>query len=107
MMNRFWNDQAGFVISTELMIVATLLVLGMIAGLVSIRSQIVQELGDVAAAISEFDQTFSFAAITGHTSSMAGADFDDALDFCENAITDDPVGAEPICMELESPATEE
>ena len=83
LMNRLWNDEAGFIISTELMIVATILVLGMIVGLVSIRDQIVQELADVAEAISEFNQTFSFTGVSGHNSSTAGSRFTDALDNCD------------------------
>lgn len=107
MMKRIWNDQAGFVVSTELMLVATILVLGVLVGLVSIRDQLVQELGDTAAAIADFNQSFSDSGVTGHSSSTAGSDFADVIDFCQNAITDDPIDAEPICIELDNPATPE
>lgn len=85
LLSRLWNDDAGFIISTELMIVATVLVLGILVGLVSIREQLVQELADVAEAISEFNQSFTFAAVTGHSSSTAGSDFVDVVDFCDQA----------------------
>ncbi|MEQ8789780.1 MAG: hypothetical protein RIC55_26030 [Pirellulaceae bacterium] len=83
--NRLWNDEAGFIISAELMIVATVLVLGMLVGLVSVRDQVVQELADVAEAISDFDQTYTFAGVSGHTSTTAGSDFIDIVDFCDVA----------------------
>lgn len=107
LLNRLWNDEAGFVVSTELMIVATVLVIGMLVGLVSIREQIVQELADVAEAISEFDQSFSFAAITGHSSSTAGADFVDALDFCDIADGGAALGTSSACVAVNLAEDEE
>lgn len=106
-MNRLWNDEAGFIISTELMIIATILVLGMIVGLAAIREQIVQELADVAEAISEFDQSFSFSAITGHAASTAGADFVDALDFCDIADCGALPGTSAACVNVAVAAGEE
>ena len=83
--NRFWNDEAGFVVSTELILIATILVIGMLVGLVSVRDQVVQELADVAAAISDLDQSYSYTGTTGHTSHTAGSDFQDRIDFCDIA----------------------
>jgi hypothetical protein len=107
MLLRLWNDEVGFVISFELMLVATILVIGMIVGLVTIRDQLIQELGDVAAAIAGVNQSYSYSGITGHFSSTAGSNFVDRIDACQNAITDDPGGAEPMCIELDTPATPE
>ena len=107
LVNRLWSDEAGFVVSTELMIVATVLVIGMLVGLVSIREQIVQELADVAEAISEFDQSFSFAAVSGHTSSTAGADFVDALDFCDIPDGGAIAGTSSACVNVNAAEDEE
>ena len=107
LVTRLWNDEAGFVVSTELMIVATVLVIGMLVGLVSIREQIVQELADVAEAISEFDQSFSFAAVSGHSSSTAGADFVDALDYCDIADGGATPGTSSACVNVNLPEDEE
>ena len=107
MLLRLWNDEVGFVISFELMLVATILLIGMIVGLATIREQLVQELGDVAAAIAGSNQSFSYSGVTGHFSSTAGSNFTDLIDACQNAITDDPGDAEPMCIELDMPATPE
>lgn len=46
-----WNDEDGFVLSSELVLIATVLVLGSLVGLVSLRNQIVGELSDMSQAI--------------------------------------------------------
>ena len=107
---RLWNDECGFIVSAELVLVATILVLGMIVGLVSLRDQIVQELGDVAAAFSQLNQSYSFSGVTGHTSNTAGSQFADRTDFCDADSTsgnaDDPRNP-PVCISVISPATAE
>ena len=85
MLNRVWNDEAGFVVSTELILIATILVIGMLVGLVSVRDQVVQELADVAEAVSDLDQSYSFTGTTGHTAHTAGSDFEDLTDNCDLA----------------------
>ncbi len=80
---RLWQDEAGFVISSELIFIMTIVVIGLVTGLVTVRDQIVLELADVADAFSEIDQSYSFAAITAAVGSVAGSSFADAPDFCE------------------------
>ena len=82
-LKRLWESDEGVIVSAELVLIATILVLGVLVGIASIRDQIVQELGDVAAAMSTTVQSYSFAAVTGHTSSMAGSSFGDRTDFCD------------------------
>jgi hypothetical protein len=84
MVRKLWMDEAGFVVSTELILVAVLLVIGMIAGLATIRDQVVQELGDVAVAVSDVNHSYRFSGVTGHSSSTAGSSFADRLDFCDD-----------------------
>lgn len=83
MFQQFWNDENGFVVSTELVLIATVLVLGMIVGLTTLRDQVIAELADVAAAFSNSNQSYSFSGITGHSSSTSGSIFNDNLDFCD------------------------
>ena len=87
MFQQLWNDENGFVVSTELVLIATVLVLGMIVGLTTLRDQVIAELADVAAAMSDTNQSYSFTGITGHSSSTAGSDFIDNEDFCDEAVT--------------------
>jgi hypothetical protein len=97
-LKRLWNEEDGFVVSAELVLIGTILVIGMIVGLASLRDQVVQELGDVAAAISQIVQSYSYSGITGHTSRIAGSKFDDKTDFC-----DFPADLEwraPVCISL-------
>ena len=82
-MNRLWSDEAGFVVSSELVLIASIAVLGMIVGLTTLRDQVVAELVDVADAISTLNQTYSYSGLTGHSSSTAGTIFSDVLDFCD------------------------
>ena len=93
-----WRDETGFVVSAELVLIATILVIGMIVGLASLRDQVVQELGDVGAAISQVVQSYSWSGITGHTSSVAGSTFTDTTDACD-APADD-AGAAPLCIDV-------
>ncbi|WP_315851556.1 Flp family type IVb pilin [Gimesia algae] len=85
MFQQFWNDENGFVVSTELVLIATVLVLGMIVGLTTLRDQVIAELADVAAAFSNSNQSYSFSGITGHSSSTSGSLFTDNTDFCDVA----------------------
>lgn len=84
-MSQLWKDEAGFIVSADLILVSSILVLGMMVGLVSIRDQIVQELGDVSMAFAGLRQTYTWQGITGHTSSVAGSVFQDSTDFCDSA----------------------
>jgi Flp pilus assembly pilin Flp len=80
---RFWNEQDGAIVSAELMLVATILVIGAIVGLKSVRDAVVTELADVAQAIANVNQSFSFSGTTGHGAFTAGSQFTDNLDFCD------------------------
>jgi len=78
-----WNDEAGFIISAELILIATILVIGMVVGLQTIRETVTTEMADVAAAIGSLNQSYNFGGITGHNSSVAGSSFVDYTDFCD------------------------
>lgn len=64
MLTRFVNDEAGFIISAELVLVATLLVIGMIVGLSEIQHAVVNELNDVGDAIGKLNQSYSFSGFS-------------------------------------------
>lgn len=98
MLTKFWNDEAGFVVSSELVLIGTILVLGVVVGLATVRDQVVQELGDLALAISNINQSYSFSGVTGHTSSVSGSRFYDRLDFCDTNV--DTALEEPWCINV-------
>lgn len=85
LINRFWNETDGAIVSAEIMLVATILVLGVIVGLKSVRDSVVTELADVAQAIANVDQSFCYSAVTGHAANSGGGQFEDQVDFCDLA----------------------
>ena len=98
-LHRLWADEAGFVVSAELVLVATILVIGMIVGLTTVRDQVVQELGDIALAIGAVNQSYTYNGVRGHSSETAGSQFYDQPDFCDqNGI--DPPGRAPACISI-------
>lgn len=107
---RLGNDETGFVVSTELVLIATVLVIGMLVGLVSVRDQVVQELADIAAAVSDIDQSYDYTGHTGHTSHVAGSDFKDRTDFCDSAgeqIVDPACVVASACVNVSLEPTDE
>jgi hypothetical protein len=100
MMNQLWNDEAGFIVSSELVLVATVLVLGMIVGISSVRNAVVQELADVASAIGKVNQSYSFSAVTGHNSSTAGSQYIDLNDECEITSNTGVANTSEVCVDV-------
>jgi Flp pilus assembly pilin Flp len=73
MFSRLMKDEAGFVVSAELIFIATLLVIGLVAGWVAIRNTVVSELSEVAAAIGSVDQSYSFTGLSNCGGMTAGS----------------------------------
>lgn len=108
MLHALWNDEVGFIISSELVLIATILVIGMIVGLTTIRDQVVQEMGDIAMAFSDLTQSYSFGGVSGHTSSTAGSNFVDQTDFCDVAPSQTADGNNsPACINVNVDPSEE
>jgi hypothetical protein len=61
---RLWRDEAGIVYSTDLILVTTLLGLGVLVGLVSLRNQVVQEFCDVGGAVGALNQSYEYQGRT-------------------------------------------
>ena len=80
---RLWTSEDGAVISAEIMLVMTILVLGVVVGLKSVRDSVVTELADVAQAIANVDQSIYYSGTSGHHANTAGAFFSDLPDFCD------------------------
>jgi len=89
MLRKLWNDEAGAIVSAEIMLVATILVIGMVVGLKSVRDSVLTELADVAQAIANVDQSYSYSGVNGHAASSTGSQFVDSADFCDGSVDDD------------------
>lgn len=83
-MKSLFNDENGFVISAELILVSTIVVLGLIVGLVEVRQAISDELEDVASAIGSINQSYSYAGLKTNKSCLSGSRFSDNKDFCDS-----------------------
>jgi hypothetical protein len=64
LVKKLWNDQGGFILSTEAVILWTITVLGLIVGLVAVRDAAVTELIEVANTILTFDQSYTYSTLT-------------------------------------------
>jgi hypothetical protein len=61
---KFAGDEAGFIISAELVSVTTIAVLGMVVGLAAVRDVVTNELNDIADAFGAVSQTYHVAGLT-------------------------------------------
>src|SRR5436853_5130256 len=94
MLRNFWNDESGFLVSSELVLIATICVIGLIVGLVEIEWSVVGELNDVGDAIGSINQSFQFAGFTSFKTQSAsgntikaqifGSSFVDTVEECDN-----------------------
>ena len=97
MFKKFWNDEHGVVLSAELVLVGTILILGMIVGLVELQCAVVAELSDLGDAIGNVDQSYRIPGMTsfktggGVKAQTSGAAFNDGPDAgdCNAIITCD------------------
>ncbi len=60
LLKRLWRDQRGFVATTDMILIVTIVVLGTIVGLATLRNSVVQEFGDLATAVGRLDQTYFY-----------------------------------------------
>jgi hypothetical protein len=80
---RLWNETDGAILSAEIVLVGTILVLGTIVGLKSVRDSVVTELADFAQAIANVNQSYCYSGVCGHGAETAGSQFQDTTDFCD------------------------
>jgi Flp pilus assembly pilin Flp len=90
MLKMLLNDEAGFIVSAELVLIATILVIGLVVGLSEVQHAIVSELNDVGDAIGELNQAYSFSGFNkcdrgGRIHAVSyGSSFSDTADDCDN-----------------------
>lgn len=84
-LSRLFYDDSGFIVSIELILIATIMVIGLIVGMSAVRDAVISELSDVAGAVQDLHQGYTIYGVRGHSASTAGMDFIDYLDFCDLA----------------------
>ncbi len=97
MLQRLWNDEAGMVVSSELVFVTSIAAIGTIVGLSAARDGITSELADVGDAVTEYNQGYQVASVQGHGAALAGTQYLDNSDFCDNA-ADGVAAADEGCI---------
>lgn len=97
MLRTLWNDQAGAIISAELVLVLTIAVLAMIVGLSEVAVAVNEELNDISNAVGNMDQSYyyvGFEAVDGNKAKSryaggitGGPNNRDTGDLCDKNVT--------------------
>ena len=93
-MKTLWNDEAGVILSAELVLIGSILVLGMIVGLVELQCAVVAELSDLSSAFGNLSQSYETSGFrslkvgssSGNCDAKArtyGAAYSDKADACD------------------------
>jgi len=93
MLRKLWNDEAGFVISAELVLVLTIGVLAMVVGLNAVSKAVVMELNDVSNAIGAIDQSYFYTGLLNshYNAGVPGSAYLDSQDECDCAVVLVPI----------------
>ena len=82
LINKLIRDEAGFIVSAELVLISTIAVLGLVVGLSEVSIIVNNELEDVGSAFSAMNQGFSAQGSYGHKGRKGCSSFEDGCDFC-------------------------
>ncbi len=83
LLTNLYNDEAGFIISAELILISTIVVVGLIVGLSEVAHGVNQELEDVGSAFGHVNQSFKYTGFTGAKGKHVGSRFIDFTDECD------------------------
>ena len=89
--NAFLNDEAGFIISAELVLIMTIGVLAMVVGLTAVRDAVSHELNDISHAFGAVSQSYNVPGLRkgrgdcGDSSHafVQGFGYNDSTDECD------------------------
>jgi len=87
-MTRFFNDEDGFVISAELVLVMTIAVLAMVVGLTAVRDAVTHEMNDISHAFGAVSQSYNVVGLEKDKhrdwhSYIEGFGYNDNVDECD------------------------
>lgn len=88
------QDEAGFIVSAELVLISSIAVLAMVVGLSEVAHAVNQELEDVASAFGSINQSYEYSGQRGHIGEVSGSQNTDYVDFCDDWCNIQLVGAE-------------
>lgn len=96
MLKSFWYDDSGAILTLEIVLIATVVLLGVLTGLAALRDGIVTELADLGGSISNLDQSFVLHSAVSHSAATAGSVFTDLNDFGD--VATDPLVVNERCL---------
>jgi len=100
MLKSFLRDESGAIISAELVLVLTIVVIGVIVGLSELAVAINTELNDISNAIGALDQGFFFTGFHATNdkikSAVNGSRFTDTHEACDQNTDCDLICGPPI-----------
>ena len=79
------REDAGFVVSAELVLIATIAVLSLVVGLSEVSNAVNQELEDVGSAFGSMNQSYCVQGLKGCKAHTPGGMFQDDYDDCDQA----------------------
>ena len=91
-MKTLWSDESGAILSMELVLIATILVIGLVVGLSELGHAVANELNDVAEAAGSLNQSYQVGGFSNEChnlffhcpASHPGSGFLDRSDSCDN-----------------------
>ena len=91
MLKNLWNDEAGVIISAELVLVLSIAVLAMVVGLSEVAVAVNTELNDLSNAFGAMNQSFAVTGFSGvgtelgkkPKSAVAASGWSDSTDDCD------------------------
>ncbi|MHC4878892.1 MAG: branched-chain amino acid aminotransferase [Planctomycetota bacterium] len=82
---KLYNDETGFVVSAEMILIATVAVLSLVVGLSEVSHAVNQELEDVGSAFGALQQSYVYRGLgTRDKATMVGSGFKDHRDLCDS-----------------------
>jgi Flp pilus assembly pilin Flp len=95
MIKSFLNDEAGAIVSIEMVLIITIAVLALIVGWSEIAKAVNTELNDISNAVGNLNQTYAFTGYKSNdgkaTAVYAGSKYDDKADDCDVNVSCDLV----------------
>jgi hypothetical protein len=81
------KKQAGFIVSIELLLLASITVIGLIVGMTNVRDSVLAELSDISESIGALNQSYSIEAVANSagTAATAGSVWIDSVDHADAA----------------------
>lgn len=93
LMTNLLNDENGFLVSGELVLIATIAILGLVVGLSEVSFAINNELEDVASAFGSMNQSYNHSGSWSRgKGGRSGSRFNDEWDDCDSQWDIQPSG---------------